>query len=1239
MLFFVFSLSLFFSFSLAAQEPGLLLHSSFDKFSTRPDYIANPVENYLSGIHHELQLRMYKGVANQGNAVLLDNAEFIGYRAKGNFNPKRGTVSLWIKPVNWKSSSRGYYQVFFEIRAGNYRFVLYKLADGDNICAIVRFPNGSPLELHYPEAQWNNHAWHHLAFTWNSQNAKLYVDGQPPAPGSRREIAMKEDPDFPDEIEWASIWLNPSRGWKTNPEWTTAYDELKIYERVLSPAEILAEYEKFYQSRSISPQALATIPATVPIANATSKSEYSDRFATVEISRETDNLLLHFNVPGVPQRSDITTHDGQLWLNDSVEFHCLGDDGLQRQFIVNPAGCIYDSLDRDVTWNSQAIATGKIHSHNWEVLLTVPLADLGIKGNQFPANFCYSKGSDVNFSYTWSPLRSELAGFSAKEFFGLVNLQESPGHISVTSLGNLKGGILEVKSESDPAIHIESSFTSLSGITGKGPKNTLPPGKTEIVIIGKDQNGKTIYRYVQVATVNQPLTVNTVAFPNENRIECRIDFSASGLKNGKGTVTLADKRSGKIFSSREFFADKPEYTVDLPISKNLPDNSTYVVEVKLGNLSFKRDFRVPDLSLLSTHVAVDHSVPSPWVPVSVDGMQVKVLDRTYDFSKGPLPAQIISRGQELLIQQPAFCLNDKALTWENAKLGKNWGDYVEISAKSQFEGGSAEVFGELWFDGMYKFKLVLSPEQSLEIKNLRLSWSMPAEQSIYAQTPEYTPWKNDEIQETWNPAEYKSLFWLSGTVNGLAWWCSSDANWIINPNKANIIAKRNAVSTVINIEFFASPATLKSKAEYTMVFQATPPGRPDYSLREVAHGQHWFPAADSVNVAGHSGSKTIADDNILNWISLIPVDQDKFRAHMQKLAAEGRKTRLYAMPTHLSSLDAEYDMFFKTWAIQPAITWQANRPGSGEEYVVEPCCANTPLGNIHAYRIDKLYQDNPELSGLYFDIMHCRNCSNTLHGCGGTDAFGKAYSTSIALNLREYTLRILKIHRKHGRCFGIHAHSAYFPFVHDLGDYWMPGEELFSPIEANPRWGYLEVVSPEAHQSAWNPEVRGIFIRTMAQHERIARILRFDGAKKAAFRSDDYALNHLSSCILYDLAASSFGSEKQDHVLFKYWKIIKDVKLNQAQFHGYWIDPIASGSPQMKASWYSWNGNAPYSRLICLVNTGRETAATALEIDWKALGIDRPEALYELWSGKTFTEKDLAAFQLDGHKFMLLGIR
>lgn len=127
---------------------------------------------------------------------------------------------------------------------------------------------------------------------------------------------------------------------------------------------------------------------------------------------------------------------------------------------------------------------------------------------------------------------------------------------------------------------------------------------------------------------------------------------------------------------------------------------------------------------------------------------------------------------------------------------------------------------------------------------------------------------------------------------------------------------------------------------------------------------------------------------------------------------------------------------------------------------MEPCCAHTPIGDLHAYRLDKLYREVPELDGIYFDIMHIKNCDNSYHGCGGVDAFGKKYTSSIALNLRSYILRILKIHQTHKRLFCLHAHSAFFPFVHDLSDAWLPGEELFSTIEKNPQWGYLEVISP-----------------------------------------------------------------------------------------------------------------------------------------------------------------------------------
>ena len=105
---------LFAAMSLLGQqvESGLLLHSSFDKFSTAPDYAASS-QTVTSGIPQELQMRMYKDPANKLNAVMLNNKEFIGYTHQDNFNPQCGTISFWVKPVNWKMSDNQYFQTFF----------------------------------------------------------------------------------------------------------------------------------------------------------------------------------------------------------------------------------------------------------------------------------------------------------------------------------------------------------------------------------------------------------------------------------------------------------------------------------------------------------------------------------------------------------------------------------------------------------------------------------------------------------------------------------------------------------------------------------------------------------------------------------------------------------------------------------------------------------------------------------------------------------------------------------------------------------------------------------------------------------------------------------------------------------------------------------------------------------------------------------------------------------------------
>ena len=60
----------------------------------------------------DLQLRMYKGINNTGNALNLGNQEKLSYSMPGNFDPKQGTVILWIAPTNWEVSSSNY-QLFF----------------------------------------------------------------------------------------------------------------------------------------------------------------------------------------------------------------------------------------------------------------------------------------------------------------------------------------------------------------------------------------------------------------------------------------------------------------------------------------------------------------------------------------------------------------------------------------------------------------------------------------------------------------------------------------------------------------------------------------------------------------------------------------------------------------------------------------------------------------------------------------------------------------------------------------------------------------------------------------------------------------------------------------------------------------------------------------------------------------------------------------------------------------------
>ena len=204
-------------------EDGLLLFSSFNKFTTVPDTAAN-ASTKTDGIAPELQLRMYKNPVGSYNAVELHNREFISYTGAGNFNPECGTVSFWVKPVNWKMHDGGkFYQKLFTVRRKN-KLLMRLLREGKSNFLSLHYGGGHV----YAKPKWDPGEWHKIDFTWNAGSLMLYIDGQPPKADSSQVHFFKSAPSFPKSMDGTLICLNDNMTWLVDPDWKTVYDELKI---------------------------------------------------------------------------------------------------------------------------------------------------------------------------------------------------------------------------------------------------------------------------------------------------------------------------------------------------------------------------------------------------------------------------------------------------------------------------------------------------------------------------------------------------------------------------------------------------------------------------------------------------------------------------------------------------------------------------------------------------------------------------------------------------------------------------------------------------------------------------------------------------------------------------------------------------------------------------------------------------------------------------------------------------
>jgi hypothetical protein len=211
-------------------EPELLFHARFDgslvpEVRTGPaDFTAPADPQFVAG--------------RSGQALVVRHTFGVRYPVAGNLELEQGTISLWVKPLNWNRNQQLFHHFVWvqsdpaglPAEARPFSVLLYRFWEWDQVLAygMQQWLTGEGFLALPMDEGWVPDRWHHLAFTWNDRELGLFVDGdgvtRPFREGPPTVLSAKE-------IQVGGPYFRENDG-------LTAIDDLRIYSRSLTAAEI-----------------------------------------------------------------------------------------------------------------------------------------------------------------------------------------------------------------------------------------------------------------------------------------------------------------------------------------------------------------------------------------------------------------------------------------------------------------------------------------------------------------------------------------------------------------------------------------------------------------------------------------------------------------------------------------------------------------------------------------------------------------------------------------------------------------------------------------------------------------------------------------------------------------------------------------------------------------------------------------------------------------------------------------
>ncbi|HYW81351.1 MAG TPA: glycoside hydrolase domain-containing protein, partial [Thermoguttaceae bacterium] len=472
----------------------------------------------------------------------------------------------------------------------------------------------------------------------------------------------------------------------------------------------------------------------------------------------------------------------------------------------------------------------------------------------------------------------------------------------------------------------------------------------------------------------------------------------------------------------------------------------------------RKTFEVIDLQKTfhwwNSNMGTHFTVEPEFTPIKVDGRRMSIWGRTYDFSQGPFPAAITSKGAQMLARPVAIvvetdrgssvCRPKGQITLRSVSDTK-----VEFQGECESDDVLVKARGYLEFDGMLFYDLSLVPKRDdVTVRRVYLSMATKPEHAMYYHTTaggwsgaiDFVPDRSTE-QPFWTSegfSDFVPYVGFSDDDRAIQWFADNDHNWVLGNDYPCVQLWRHDREVELQVNLVRKSGIMPAIDNVQCGLIATPvkPLPSGWRNPSLHFGRLCNARTAFFYGAGHGGGLALHDTAGL--LKLLDVDVPQGTSPDEVLEnlsadAQGRFDKLSSDPDGVIQCPFQNaQMLFEGYRSKAFATlfpgdWRIYPPGGW--FHLAP---TRSYQDFFVWHFDK-WLKHLSVRGVYFDETYFPRDYNVFNGSGKIMADGTIRPSVNLMRQRAFMRRVRQAFIDRGVEPFIWVHTSNFMAPHAIG--------------------------------------------------------------------------------------------------------------------------------------------------------------------------------------------------------------